>query len=165
MRHDYDYLTEQTRDTLTDNVKRAAAGWDKSSETIYQIIRGEKQDPYAYFRSFAEGLLAGGVSIAEYERDIAYLKEKHAKDGGQGCVIEAIRNKYHGFSRFFDRFMQSLSNDGVLDLEETNDLIDILTIIEPLLPKAKRSLFAHKVELENNGERKTENGKLRSVRR
>jgi len=73
-RENYSYLSEETKDTLTDNVKAMADGWGKSREYLYQILRSEKDDFFPPFEAMYRGALKGGVSTAEWDRKLAYLR-------------------------------------------------------------------------------------------
>lgn len=152
MRQEYDFLTEATRDGLTDRVKAAARGWMKSVETIYQILRGEKQDPYAYFRSFYEGMCEGGVPTAAWDLDMAYLREKHAKEAtGVREATEAFKDKFHGHGQLIEQYMDAIA-DGSLDAQETDKLLDLIAIEKPLTETLEKALLAHKAKLENSGQ-------------
>lgn len=147
MRSEYDFLTEATKDGLTDRVKAAAKGWLKSGETIYQILRGEKQDPYAYFRSFYEGMCEGGVPTTPWDGDMAYLREKHSDGRQVREATEAFKDKYHGGSELVESYMSAIA-DGTLDLDETTKLLDLIAIEKPLTATLEKALLAHKVKLE-----------------
>jgi hypothetical protein len=159
-RESHEYLTDATRDTLKENVKAVADAWDVTDRYIYLIIGEERGDPMhaaAFFDHYGK-LRKRGVSTDLFDRELAYLREKHAKGGASRDVGEAMKDKYHVFSQFFEKLMQSMA-DGTLDAAETDDLLDILAVLEPLMQTGKQALLAHKAKLEVNGERKTENGK------
>lgn len=74
-RESYDHLTDETRETLTDNVKAMACGWDKSTRYVYQILEEERVDFFAPFESMYRGALRAGLPTAEWDRKLAYLRE------------------------------------------------------------------------------------------
>jgi hypothetical protein len=126
----------------------------RSCETIYQILRSEKQDPYAYWRSFYMGMLAGGVSTEPWDRDMAFLRAKHVGTNRTSQAIsrqpgEAFSDGFHGFNVLFERFMASMA-DGTLDARETDDLLDILGIVRPQVEQLHTSLIAHKAKLDKD---------------
>lgn len=148
MRETYDYLTTETEETLDGNAKAAALGLDKSSESVYQIMRCEAHDPFAHFRRFAKGLAKGRVSLREYIQTLELFEQKYVRRGGVRQPGEAIQQQFHEFSHFTEEFMRGIS-DGSLDLTETDRLLDILAVLEPMVKTSKESLIAHKAKLEN----------------
>lgn len=153
MRETYDYLTTETEETLDGNVKAAAYGLDKSAEAVYQIIRQEARDPFAQFRPFAKGLAKGGVSLREYIQTLELFEHKYVTGGRTREAADAITDNFHGVSKFFGSFMQKLA-DGKLDIDETDDLLDIIPMLEKQLAASKESLIAHKAKL-SEGTQKT----------
>ena len=150
MRETYDYLTTETEETLDGNAKAAALGLNKSSESMYQIMRHEAVDPFAHFRTFAQGVAKGGVSLREYIQTLELFEQKYVRRGGEVATPDqAINANFRGFSDFFSEFMQKIS-DGTLDLAETDSLLDIVSILETQLQASKRSLNAHKAKLQEH---------------
>lgn len=155
-RESYDYLTDATRDGLTDNVKRFAAGWGKCIQYVYDILQGDRKDPYAFFRSMYEGLCAGGVSTDAWDRDMAYLREKYAgRRVRELQPTEAFKDKFHGHSQLIEQYMHAIS-DGTLDLDETKNLLDLIAIEKPLTDTLETALLVHRAKLEEAGTFTTE---------
>jgi hypothetical protein len=157
MPRDPQFLTDATKRTFRvkddANVKQVAAGWDKSPSYIYAIADAEKNDPFCSFVAMYEGLCRGGVSTEHYDRELAFVRHKHTEDhDGHECPSAVISEKFRGYSHFFERFMAYMANDGKLDLEETNDLLDIHAILAPLMKATGKSLLAHKAKLEKSAE-------------
>lgn len=147
MRETYDYLTTETEETLDGNVKAAAFGLNKTAEAVYQITRQEAKDPFAAFRAFAKGIAKGGVSLREYIQTLECFEQKYVSKCRTREAADAITDNFRGVNEFFGAFMQKLA-DGKLDLKETEDLLDILPVIEKLFASTKESLIAHKTKLE-----------------
>lgn len=146
MRETYDFLTSETKDTLTDNVKAAAGGWGKSDRYVYKILAEEAPDLFAPFSVFAEGIARGGVTLREYIQRLEYLEHRFVSKSTARDAGEAITDNFQGYSQFFAEFMQRIQ-DG-LDLKETNDLLDIIPILEKQLAASKESLLANKAKRE-----------------
>ena len=146
-REDYDFLTDASRDVLTDNVKAVASGWDKCSQWIYQILSGEKKDPFAYFRSIYEGVCKGGVSTAAWDNDLAYIRQKYARDHASIEATEAFSNTFKGNNQLFENYMTAIS-DGKLSLEELDDLEPLVEVEEGLIRVLKKAMRAHRLKLE-----------------
>ncbi len=127
MRETYDLLTDATRDGLTDNVKAAAAGWGKCLQYLYDILTGDRQDPFARFRSFYAGLCKGGVATAPWDNDLAYVRQLYAKgESGAGrSLADAIRDNYGANTRTMTRWLEMIE-DGLTpdELAECERLID-----------------------------------------
>jgi hypothetical protein len=81
-RETYDILTDATAEVLGGNAKTIAIGWDKCPQYIYDIAKGDRKDPYAYFRSIYEGTLRGGVSTEAWDDDMARLRARYAGQTG-----------------------------------------------------------------------------------
>ena len=149
MREKHDYLTTETEETLDGNVKAVAFGLDKSKEAVYQIMRHEAPDPFAWFRAFAKGVAKGGVTLREYIQTLELFEHKYVSRGRTRPAADAITDNFHGVNQFFGSFMQKLA-DGQLDLQETDDLLDIIPMLEKQLAVSKESLIAHKAKLAND---------------
>lgn len=125
-RETYDVLTDATRDGLTDNVKAAAAGWGKCLQYLYDILGGDRQDPYARFQSFYAGLCKGGVATAPWDNDLAYIRAKYAGDACGGRPLpDAIRDNARANNRTLERWLEMIE-DGLTpsELAECERLID-----------------------------------------
>jgi len=146
MRETYDYLTNETEATLDGNIKAAAGGLDKTYEAVRQITVCEAKDPFAPFRAFAKGVAKGGVSLREYIQTLELFEHKYVSRGRTRPAADAITDNFHGVNQFFGSFMQKLA-DGQLDLQETDDLLDIIPMLEKQLAVSKESLIAHKAKL------------------
>lgn len=146
-REEYDYLTDATRDVLTDNVKAIASGWDKCSQWIYQILSVEKKDPFAYFRSIYEGVLKGKVSTAAWDNDLEYLRIKYASDNPAQEATDAFSKKFKGNNQLFERYLAYIA-DGKLTLTECKDLESLIDIEEITITALKTALKQHRAKLE-----------------
>ena len=150
MREDYDWLTDATRDTLTDNVKAISAGWDKCRQYIYQILSGEKKDLFAGFRSMYEGACSGGVSTSHWDNELAYIRQKHARENGSRDATDAFSDKFKGNNNLFESYLQAIS-DGKLTLKELDDLEPLVDIEEDLIKVLKKAMRSHRLKLERKG--------------
>lgn len=147
-REDYDYLTDATKEVLTDNVKAAVSGWDKCSQWIYQILSGDSKDPFAYFRSIYEGMLKGGVSTAPWDNDLEYLRVKHTRTSQPARqATEAFNDIFKGHNQLFERYLAYIA-DGKLTHEECRDLENLIEIEEPTIATLKVALKQHRAKLE-----------------
>lgn len=147
MREDYDYLTDATRDGLTDQVKPTASGWGKCTSYIYGILDGSKKDPFAPFRSFYEGLCKGGVSTAEWDNDLAYLRQKHQNRFIERDPSQAFQDKFTSHNAIFERYLAAIA-DGKLTLEEVRSLEMLLDADDVIKKGVREALTAHRVKLE-----------------
>lgn len=148
MPKEHDYLPDAMRDLLKDNVKAVADAWGFSERYIYQIIAEERTDPTgsAVLLMYYEKLCRRGVSTTTLDDEFALLRAKHARRGGVRQPGEAIQQQFHEFSHFTEEFMRGIS-DGSLDLVETERLLDILAVLEPMVKTSKESLIAHKAKI------------------
>jgi hypothetical protein len=146
-REEYDYLTDATRDVLTDNVKAAKNGWDKCSQYIYQILSGEKRDFYAGFRSMYQGMCNGGVSTARWDEDLAYIRERADANRNHREVTEAFSDKFKGNNQLFETYLAKIA-DGKLTLSELDELEPLVEIEDGLLRVLKKAMRAHRIKLE-----------------
>lgn len=148
-REDYDYLTDATKEVLTDNVKAAARGWDKCTQWIYQILSGEKKDPFAYFRSIYEGMCKGGVSTAAWDNDLEYLRIKHTRrtERGRRRAMEAFSDAFKSHNRLAERYIETIA-DGELSLDECKELEDLLDSGDPHRLAVRQALKQHRLKLE-----------------
>lgn len=147
MREEYDYLTDQTSEVLTDNVKAAASGWGKCKQYIYAILQGEKKDLFAGFRSMYEGMCKGGVSTAAWDNDLAYIRQRYARDQNTVAATDAFSEKFKGNNKLFEQYLKFIS-DGKLSLEELDDLEPLVEIEEGLIKVLKKAMQTHRVNLE-----------------
>ena len=78
-------LTDATADTLTDNVKRLTAGWNKSKTHIYNILEENEVDPFAPFISLYRGVLRSGLSTAAWDAELEHERRRYGR-GSNGAV-------------------------------------------------------------------------------
>lgn len=147
-RDKHDYLTDATRETLAENVKAVADAWGVTDRYIYLIVGEERADPMraSAFLDHYEKLCKRGVSVEKYDREMAFMREKHARSNVRQ-PSEAFKDTFSGHNQLFERYLAAIS-DGTLDLAETNDILDLIGIEKPLIDQLERSLLAHKAKLE-----------------
>jgi len=117
-RETYDHLTDETRQTLGGNVKAMASGWNKSDRHIYKILGEEAADGFALFESMYLGALRGGVSTAEWDRKLAYLRETvQPSHRRQRPVTEIIAGKVGNEASTIQLLLEA-ARDGRIDETE-----------------------------------------------
>lgn len=150
-RDSYDFLTDATRDGLTDNVKPAASGWGKCIQYLYGILQGEKKDPFAPFRSFYEGLCKGGVSTATWDHDLAYIREKYARQkANTPNLSKAVHTKFRSGNAILDRYLAAIA-DGKWALSEIDELQNLLDVDDEAKNYVRRALANLRVRIEQAG--------------
>lgn len=152
MREKHDYLTTETEETLDGNVKAVAFGLDKSKEAVYQILRHEAPDPFAWFRAFAKGVAKGRVSLRHYIETLQAFEQKYVTGGKVRDAGEAFSDKFHGQSQLFEEYLASI-RDGKIDAAECERLLELIAIEQPLTETLRLTLLVHKAKLEKESER------------
>lgn len=147
-REEYDYLTDATREVLTDNVKPIAGGWNKCFQYIYGILQGEKKDPFAPFLSFYRGVLKGGVSTAPWDRELAHERQRYSGESPGREVCEAITDKFSGNNKLLEKYLAAIQ-DGKLSLAELDELEPLVEIEEGMIAVLKKAMAAHRIKLES----------------
>jgi hypothetical protein len=150
MREEYDYLTDATNDVLNGTVKAVAIGWNKVYQYVSDIARGDRKDPFAYFRSFYEGVLRGGVSTAAWDNDLAYLRQKHSQVSTSRDTSTAFQTKFRSGNAIFDRYMTAIA-DGKLTLDEVKQLEMLLDADDVIKKGVRDALRDHRLKLEQGG--------------
>lgn len=146
-REEHDYLTNATRDVLTDNVKAAASGWDKCLQYIYSILKSEKRDPYAPFRSMYEGMCRGGVSTSHWDEDMAYIRQRYARRRSTPEPAAAFTDTLKGHNTLFERYLRAIA-DGRLTIEELDDLEPLVRTEQELIAVLKHAMREHRIKME-----------------
>lgn len=148
MNKEYDYLTDATRETLSENVKAAADAWDVTPRYIYLIIGEERPDPMhaSAFIEHYEKLCKRGVSTERYDRELAFAHAKYNGRRPEREANDAFKDTFHGHNMLFERYLAAIA-DGTLDAAETNDMLDLIAVEKPLIEQLERSLLAHKAKL------------------
>lgn len=121
-RENYDYLSDETRDALTDNVKAMAAGWGKSVEYIYAILRSEKGDFFTAFESMYRGACEGGVSTAHWDRKLAFHRETAEAKRRKRPATELLSEKIASDASTTQRMLDAL-RDGRIDERERIEIL------------------------------------------
>lgn len=118
-------LSEQTKETLTDNVKAMAAAWDCSTSFLYQILKEEKADVYPPFREFYVSMLRAGISTEQFDSDLEFERDRHAKRIGTADASEYFKDKIHRHNQLLERYVECLT-DGEIDDRESAELERLL---------------------------------------
>jgi hypothetical protein len=145
-REEYDYLTDATRDGLTDRVKAVAAGWGKCIQFIYGILQGERKDPFAYFRSFYIGLCQGNVPTSPWDNDLALIRAQYSPDLPEKDVTQAAQATFHNHGELFEKYLAAIS-DGKITLAELDELEPIVEVYEGMVKVLKKAMRSHRVKL------------------
>jgi hypothetical protein len=121
MPKDERYLTDATKDTLTDNVSAISRGWDKSSGYIYEILREDKADPFAPFLSLYKGVVRSGISTCHFDNELEFIRTRFAKNKPAKEATECFTEKLNVQNLTMAKFIESLK-DGELDIDEIKEL-------------------------------------------
>lgn len=135
-------MTEETKETLRDQVKAMADGWDKSPRYIYQILAEEKDDFFAAFEAMYRGACKGGVATDQWDRKLAFIRESYSPTRSAANTADAFRDKFRGQNMLFERYIAAVA-DGKLTPEECRDLLDLISVERPIIDSLEKALIAH----------------------
>jgi hypothetical protein len=143
----YSYLTDATREALTDKVKAMAAGWNKSESFIYQILEENKDDYFAAFLSMYQGACKGGVPTEAWDNELAYIRQKYHREIPERETAEVFQNKFKSSNAIFESYLAAIA-DGKLTLEEVKDLELLLDADDGIKAGVRAALRSHRAKLE-----------------
>lgn len=148
-------LSQQTKDTLTDNVKAFARTWDCGTDYINKILSEDRTDFYPPFREAYVALLDAGISTAEYDADLEFERERRAAKMPAKELAATIHQKFNQQNRTLDKYLTAVE-DGEWTEAELNEIEGLLLSERDAIDHAVRSI---KTKLEQIGQGK----KLRPV--
>jgi hypothetical protein len=143
----YNYLTDATREALTDKVKPMATGWNKSESFIYQILEENKDDYFAAFLSMYQGACKGGVPTEAWDNELAYIREKYRRQTPERGHSEIFQRKFKSSNAIFESYLAAIA-DGKLTLEEVKDLELRLDADDGIKAGVRAALRSHRAKLE-----------------
>lgn len=143
-------LSDQTKDTFTDNVKPLAIAWDCCTSFIYQILRSEKSDVYPPFQELYASLCKAGISTREYDSDMEMIRAKYSKNVTPREVSACFKEKLHSHNQTLERYVEFLE-DGELSAEEIAELERLLEKEDQARTLIRQGLQHAKIKLERKG--------------
>lgn len=143
-------LSDQTKDTLTDNVKKFAAAWDCSTDYIGKILSQDRADPYPPFREFYVAHLRAGISTAEYDADLEFERERRLSKMPAKEIAACFAEKLHKQNRTIERYIEA-GLDGQYDLAELDEIENMLIAESDGLRLLMQSVKTKREKLENEG--------------
>jgi hypothetical protein len=146
-KENYSYLTDATREALTDRVKAMAIGWNKSESFIYQILEENKDDYFTAFLSMYQGACKGGIPTEAWDNELAYVREKYRRSIPKRETAEIFQKKFKSSNAIFESYLAAIA-DGKLTLQEVKDLEMLLDADDAIKAGVRTALRGHRAKLE-----------------
>lgn len=141
-------LSDQTKKTLEKSVKAFAIHWDTSTEFVYQILREEKNDFYPPFREAYQAACEAGISTAEYDSDLEFIRTRNIASLPE--IAEAFASKLRSDNRTLEAYLDAIK-DGELTMEEMDELEELLLKEATAITTAVQTLKFKRQQAEKRG--------------
>lgn len=123
-----------------------AVAWDVSTGYIDQILREEKADVYPPFREFYTSLLRAGISTAEYDSDLEFLRQRRREQQPGADIRTAFKSLLHDQNRTTETYLEAIE-DGNWTEDELNSIEDKLLVERDIIGVALNAIKTKKDEL------------------
>lgn len=139
-------LTNATRKIFEQNPKAAAIALDVSTGFIYQVLREEKADAAAPFLDEYERLVEAGISVAEYDAELAFIRERHSGRRTGMDIRSAFKSLLHDQNRTTETYLEAIE-DGNWTEAELNQVEDKLLVERDVIGVALNAIKIKKDEV------------------
>lgn len=129
MQRDHFYLSGETEQVLTDNVKAIARTWNKTTRYINQILSEERGDPFAPFADLFDAAAEANLPVCHWLNRLEASRLRYAPINDLREPSECVREKILSHTRILDKFIESMA-DGELELQE---ILELQPLIEPAI--------------------------------
>lgn len=152
MAQEYYGLSEATKETLTDNVKRIAIAWDKSTRWVQRILSEGANDWFAYFLSMYTAVAKAGLSTSHWDAELEFVRNRWMKKLSPDAAIVSFKSKLHSQHETLEKWVEFME-DGQLSCEEIEELERLLVREQDGITLAMQSLKFQKEKLNQGGPR------------
>ncbi len=126
-------LSDQTRDTLTDNVGAVSGAMRKYDKYFYAILSDDKTDPFAPFENLYKGVLKAKLPTCHWDNHLEFLRYRFGGNAlSPKTAIECFKEKMSVHALTLSKLVEAFS-DGIFDDEE-------IKTIEECLDKEERNI-------------------------
>ena len=166
MPRDYHFLSHETEQVLTDNVKAIAYAWNKTPRYINQILSEERGDPFAPFAELFDAAVRAKLPVCHWLNRLESSRLQYTPILELKEPVECVREKIQSHTKILDKFVEAMAN-GRLELQE---ILELQPLIEPAikaLEHLRESLSFQRGLLEsqnNNPVRRNGNGQKAGTR-